>query len=106
FIVELAFADSRRLTRSDDGLEGLPLALHGSYQREEILAALGHAELNRPPSQFREGVLKTTVSGRTVDAFFITLNKSEAEYSPSTMYRDYPISPTLFHWESQSTTSV
>lgn len=22
------------------------------------------------------------------------------------MYRDYPISPTLFHWESQSTTSV
>ena len=20
------------------------------------------------------------------------------------MYRDYPISPTLFHWESQSTT--
>ncbi len=105
-IVELAFADSRRLTRADDGFEGLSLALHGSYQREEILAALGHAELNRPPSQFREGVLKTTVSGRTVDAFFITLNKSEAEYSPSTMYRDYPISPALFHWESQSTTSV
>ena len=22
------------------------------------------------------------------------------------MYRDYPISPTLFHWESQNTTSV
>ena len=22
------------------------------------------------------------------------------------MYADYPISPTLFHWESQSTTSV
>ena len=67
---------------------------------------LGHADLKRPPSQFREGVLKTTVNGRTVDAFFITLNKSEAKYSPSTMYRDYPISPQLFHWESQSTTSV
>ncbi|MEP6561083.1 MAG: DUF3427 domain-containing protein, partial [Nakamurella sp.] len=25
---------------------------------------------------------------------------------PTTMYRDYAISPTLFHWESQSTTSV
>ena len=83
-----------------------PLALHGSYQREEILAALGHATLDRPPSHFREGVLKTEVNGEPVDAFFITLNKSEAEYSPSTMYRDYPISPTLFHWESQSTTSV
>ena len=22
------------------------------------------------------------------------------------MYRDYPISPDLFHWESQSTTSI
>jgi superfamily II DNA or RNA helicase len=105
-IIDMAFANSRRLTRPDGGLEGLPLALHGSYQREEILAALGHAELSRPPSQFREGVLRTTVNGRTVDAFFVMLNKSEAEYSPSTMYRDYPISPTLFHWESQSTTSV
>ena len=38
--------------------------------------------------------------------FFVTLRKSEADYSPTTMYADYPISPTLFHWESQSTTSV
>ena len=105
-IVELAFADSRRMTRPDDTPVRLPLALHASYQREEILAALGHADLSRPPSQFREGVLKTIVNERVVDAFFITLNKSEAEYSPSTMYRDYPLSPTLFHWESQSTTSV
>lgn len=36
----------------------------------------------------------------------MTLKKSESDYSPTTMYRDYPISPTLFHWESQSTTSV
>ena len=41
-----------------------------------------------------------------MDAFFVTLRKSEADYSPTTLYRDYPISPTLFHWESQSTTSL
>jgi hypothetical protein len=41
-----------------------------------------------------------------VDALFVNLRKSDAEFSPTTMYRDYPISPTLFHWESQSTTSV
>jgi len=35
----------------------------------------------------------------------VTLEKSEREYSPSTLYKDYAISPTLFHWESQSTTS-
>ena len=38
------------------------------------------------------------------DLFFVTLEKSEREYSPSTLYKDYAISPTLFHWESQSTT--
>lgn len=106
-VVDLAFDATRHLTRPDGGvIDGLPLAVHGSYQREEILAALRHATLDRAPSQFREGVLKTEVNGRPVDAFFVTLNKSEADYSPSTMYRDYPISPTLFHWESQSTTSV
>jgi len=46
------------------------------------------------------------VPERNVDSFFVTLKKSEADYSPTTMYQDYPISPTLFHWESQSTTSV
>ena len=40
------------------------------------------------------------------DAFLVTLRKAESDYSPTTMYRDYAISPTLFHWESQSTTSV
>jgi hypothetical protein len=27
------------------------------------------------------------------------------DYSPATLYKDYAISPTLFHWESQSATS-
>lgn len=27
--------------------------------------------------------------------------KSERDYSPNTMYRDYAISPTLLNWESQ-----
>lgn len=61
----------------------------------------------RRASSFREGVLHVadTPAG-SVDAFFVTLKKSEADYSPTTMYADYPISPTLFHWESQSGTSV
>ncbi|NMA76502.1 MAG: DUF3427 domain-containing protein, partial [Actinomycetales bacterium] len=35
----------------------------------------------------------------------VTLKKSEADYSPTTMYRDYAINQDYFHWESQSTTS-
>ncbi len=36
------------------------------------------------------------------DIFLITLNKSEKEFSETTMYHDYAISERLFHWESQS----
>jgi hypothetical protein len=56
------------------------------------------------PTSMMQGVVY--VRERNVDAFFVTLTKSEADYSPSTMYRDYPVSRTLFHWESQSTTSA
>lgn len=59
--------------------------------------------MERKPNSFRQGVLYER--SLNVDAFFVTLKKSEADYSPTTMYRDYPISPSLFHWESQSTTS-
>jgi hypothetical protein len=31
----------------------------------------------------------------------VTLNKSEALFSPSTRYRDLALGPSLFHWESQ-----
>jgi hypothetical protein len=37
---------------------------------------------------------------------FITLRKTEKDYSPETMYRDFAISPELFHWESQNKTTV
>jgi hypothetical protein len=35
----------------------------------------------------------------------VTYQKTEREFSPSTMYADYPISRELLHWESQSNTA-
>lgn len=80
-----------------------PLQLHAQYTRDEILAALGYWTLERHPSM-REGVVH--IPAEKIDAFFITLNKSEKQYSPTTMYEDYAINETLFHWQSQSTTSA
>ncbi len=79
-----------------------PLAIHASYTRDEILVALGHWTFNNQPSH-REGVLH--LKERKLDIFFVTLQKSEDEYSPTTMYEDYLISHDLFHWQSQSNTS-
>ena len=79
-----------------------PLALHAEYTRDEALIGLGHWDLDRRPD-LREGVLH--IPDRKIDAFFVTLQKTEEAYSPTTMYEDYAISDQLFHWQSQSTTS-
>lgn len=83
--------------------ESAPLTLHASYTRDEALVALGHWTMQRRPDM-REGVLH--LSERKLDAFFVTLHKTESAYSPTTMYEDYAISRDLFHWQSQSTTSA
>jgi superfamily II DNA or RNA helicase/HKD family nuclease len=105
-VIDIAFDGAHRSTRElgelIPDLAEVPLAVHARYSREEILAGLGVAA-RRKPSHFREGVIWCEELG--VDAFFITLKKTETDYSPTTMYRDFALSPELFHWESQSTTS-
>lgn len=81
----------------------LPLSVHSEYTKEQILAAFGYFNENRCPA-FREGV--KYFEDKKVDIFFITINKSEKDFSPSTLYEDYAINDELFHWQSQSTTSV
>jgi hypothetical protein len=80
-----------------------PLTIHAQYTRDEILVGLGHWSLSRRPDQ-REGVLHLAAS--KVDAFFVTLQKTEEDYSPTTMYEDYLVSHDRFHWQSQSNTSA
>lgn len=104
-VVDLVFDGTRHDALTLSGpLADVPLRVHASYQREEILAALDYANLQRKPTSMMQGVAYS--DSLDVDAFFVTLKKSEADYSPTTMYRDYPISPTLFHWESQNATSI
>lgn len=79
----------------------IPLRLHARYTRTEIMAAFGDVRrggLYEP----REGVYHHPDTQS--DLFFVTIQKSEADYSPSTLYKDYAISPDEFHWQSQSTT--
>ena len=82
----------------DIGFE-CPLDLHCVYTRDQILSALDF----KKPSTVREGV--KWLPDKNIDVFFITLNKADKDYSPTTMYNDYSINERLFHWQSQSTTS-
>ncbi len=78
-----------------------PLELHARYSRDEILCAIGYWTFERAPAQ-REGVLN--LAAQNVELLFVTLRKSAKDYLPSTLYHDYAISETLFHWESQNAT--
>ncbi|MQW76076.1 DUF3427 domain-containing protein [Nocardioides sp. dk4132] len=104
-IIELALdATSHVTTPLTGSLAPYPLRVHGRYQREEMLAAVDYATLKRKPTSMMQGVAYAPAAN--ADLLMATLKKSEAEYSPTTMYRDYPISPSLFHWESQNATTV
>jgi len=83
--------------------EEVPIILHRSYQRDEILVGFGEHEVGKR-KHHREGVLRVPASNS--ELFFVTLDKSAKSFSPSTRYEDYAISPTRFHWQSQSTASV
>ena len=76
-----------------------PLEVHCNYNTRQIMAAYGYFNEEQAP-EFREGV-KHFVDRKT-DVFLINLNKSEKEFSPSTMYEDYAINESLFHWQTQS----
>lgn len=103
-LVELldVLRDRTRLNSRPIDPDGVvPIHSHATYGLYEIVAAYGLMSTGKLREN-REGVL--WVEADQSDLFFITLNKSEEEYSPTTRYQDYPVSPSLFHWESQART--
>lgn len=101
-IIELldVLRDRVRLdSRPVDPFGVVPIHSHATYGLYELIAAYGLVS---------KGLLRESREGlawaetEKTDLLFITLNKSDEDYSPTTRYEDYPISPTLFHWESQS----
>ena len=102
-VLDVLLSDIDLVTYKSDFNFTCPLEIHANYTRDEILTALGFWTLNNT-KDVREGV--KYLQDINTDIFFITLNKSEKEYSPTTMYEDYAISDDLFHWQSQSTTTV
>jgi len=78
------------------------LELHATYGGDEIKAALGGASFE---SAGVTGVGWIHFSKIKTVVALVTFQKTEKEFSPSTMYHDYPISRELLHWETQGNTS-
>ena len=83
-----------------------PLEVYCNYTRDQLFSALGLEN----PSTVREGVKylhrgNSDIVTQDTDVFLVTLNKSEKEFSDTTLYEDYSMDTHLFHWQSQSTTT-
>jgi len=78
------------------------LQLHAAYGSAEIKAALGLATLEKSGPT---GVGVLHAENHKCYIHLVTFRKSDEDFSPTTQYRDYPISRTELHWESQSGTS-
>lgn len=77
----------------------VPLNMHVRYPKEHILVAFGDSTFEKKSSS-REGVL--SIKDANTELLFVTLNKCEKQFSVTTMYHDYAISDTLFHWQTQN----
>lgn len=76
-----------------------PLKVHSRYTREQIFVAFGMSTFEDKSSN-REGV--AFIEELNTELLLITLNKSEEDYSPTTLYNDFAINEYIFHWQSQN----
>ena len=86
------------------GAEVIPgLELYGCYTREEVFTLVGRQTAEVKMQGAASGVFNLPEHNATL--LFVTLNKSEKDFSPSTQYNDYLINEEYFHWQSQNTDS-
>jgi superfamily II DNA or RNA helicase/HKD family nuclease len=78
------------------------LELHAQYSGDALKVPLGLATLNTAGVR---GVGLLHSRELKAYAVLVTFQKTEREFSPTTMYADYPISRELLHWESPANTS-
>jgi superfamily II DNA or RNA helicase len=81
----------------------LPLRINARYTRVEIFAAYGY-RTGAKVAPWQSGVWK--VPDWKTDLLAVTLDKSAESFTERTSYKDYALSPTRFHWESQTDTSA
>ena len=86
------------------GAEIIPgLELYGCYTREEVFTLVGRQTAEVKMQGAASGVFNLPEHNATL--LFVTLNKSDKDFSPSTQYNDYLINEEYFHWQSQNTDS-
>ena len=98
-VLELLINRTQHEQKILEDLPENPIRLHARHTREQILVGFGASTFEHlQPVQ--EG--RFFIKSQNIEVMFVTLNKNEKQFSPTTMYHDYAISEGLFHWQSQN----
>jgi hypothetical protein len=97
-ILELADDRTRIVSLND----GTPFEVHANYTNSDIQSHMGATSITSPGQQ---GVGVLHFENQRAYALLMTFLKTEKEFSPTTMYENYPISSRLIKWDSQNNTS-
>ena len=90
-----------KVTTTPLGNDVLPgIELYGCYTRSDIYSLVGKQTAEKKMQGQVAGVAAIDEYDATL--LFVTLNKSDKDFSPSTQYDDYVINKDLFHWQSQN----
>ena len=100
FLVQLRLSGLSKTTKWITIDNEAEIELYGCYSADEI-----HLLLEGKLGRWQ--VLGTQYNHeRRFAMVFVTLNKSDKEYSPTTQYEDYAISTTQFHWQSMNSVRI
>jgi hypothetical protein len=97
-ILDLAVDRTRILSLHDN----TPFEVHANYTNSNIQSLMGATSMTSPGQQ---GVGVLHFKDHKAYALLMTFNKTEKDFSPTTMYENYPISNLLIKWDSQNQTS-
>ena len=103
-LIELMNILEEKISHHHEGLLAspeVPLQIHARYTRLEILAAFDPEDKGQVPT-WQTGV--RWLPKAQADLLAFTLDKTSGQFSPTTRYRDFAISPNRIHWESQGVT--
>ncbi len=95
-LIDIKRSELSQCTEWLDLGNGKEIELYGCYSKDEVDILV------------KGEVAKETITGthycveEKIAIVYVTINKSDEEYSPSTLYQDYVINKDQFHWQSQN----
>lgn len=100
FLVRLRLAGLSKTTKWFSVDDSAEIELYGCYSADEI-----HLLLENKLGRWQVFGTQYNME-RKFAMVFVTLNKSDKEYSPTTLYEDYAISANQFHWQSMNSVRI